>query len=61
MSAETLTAVFAGLAAVLSSYAAVVSAKRRGDTHCEERLAESRAESEKVADELHRRRMSPSE
>ena len=52
-----LGAAVSGVSAALMGYAAVVSARRKGDKECEERLAALRSESETVADELHDLRM----
>lgn len=52
-----LAAVITAIASALMGYAAVLSAKRKADGVCEDRLASVRAEAEHAADELHELRM----
>jgi hypothetical protein len=52
-----VAAVCTGVGGVITSYAALVRARHRGSEECEERLAGARAESERLALELHQRRL----
>lgn len=59
--ALAIGALFTGLAAVVTAYAAVVRARGEATAHgtaeCEEQLADARAEAEQLARELHDERM----
>lgn len=56
-----LTAIFTGLATLITAYAGLVKTKRdtRSDAEeeCERKLKELRRENEEIADELHQQRM----
>jgi hypothetical protein len=52
-----LAAALTGLAAILTAWAAVLRARKQGSKECEEHLAESRSETEKLQGELHHLRM----
>src|SRR5262252_2506014 len=52
-----IAAILAGIAGVITAWAAVIRARKRGTKHCEEALAQARAEAEAAHDELHRLRM----
>ena len=53
----TIGAVLTGIAAVGTSWAAVIRAKKVGSKECEEELKTTRTEAEEAAAELHRLRM----
>jgi hypothetical protein len=55
--ASFLTAVGGIVATVLAHRAASKEAKRKADDACFDRLRDSRAEAERLADELHRLKM----
>jgi len=54
-------AILAGIAAIITAWAAVVRAKKRGSKECEENLAAARAEAEQAHAELHRLKMESGE
>lgn len=57
MEGAAIAAICTGAGGLITSYAALVRARRRGTKHCEEQLAAARAEAEKLAADLHAERM----
>ena len=49
-----ITAILAGIAGILTAWAAVVRAKRKGNEECERKLRECREEQEKLWTRLQR-------
>jgi len=52
-----IAAALTGTAGCITAYAAVIRARNRGTKNCEEQLQRERAESERLATELHAERM----
>jgi hypothetical protein len=52
-----IAAILTGVAGIVTAWAAVIRARKRGAKWCEEQLAGARAEAEQLAAELHRERM----